>query len=285
LCADEVILGGFVQKFTLVLVGIVICVGQGRAQSVAQTLVTLTSKVGDLEKRPVGGGMGSPLVDAMTQEAGGRIDIYDSQHREAASIHVDKGGRFVARTAGDARALVGVGDTGYGGLWIYAQGGKKILASFGTAAGGASGAVEVNGTTVHDYAEVFDIADCHGLLPGSVVATSDDGKGIQLSSHAYDPATTGVLSGAGSFQSGMRIGSREDGSTNFPVAVAGQVYVRVNAEAGPISVGDLLVSSGVPGVAMRGADANRLTGTVIGKALQPYAGSGEALVRMLVLNR
>ena len=83
----------------------------------------------------------------------------------------------------------------------------------------------------------------------------------------------------------MRIGSREDGSTDLPVAVAGQVYVRVNTESGPIAVGDLLVSSSVPGVAMRGVDSSRLTGTVVGKALQPYAGENESLIRMLVLNR
>lgn len=39
---------------------------------------------------------------------------------------------------------------------------------------------------------------------------------------------------------------------------------------------------------MHGADPSRLTGTVIGKALQPYSateGQQESLIRMLVLNR
>ena len=36
---------------------------------------------------------------------------------------------------------------------------------------------------------------------------------------------------------------------------------------------------------MRGADTSRLTGTVIGKALQPFAEDKESLIRMLVLNR
>ena len=72
---------------------------------------------------------------------------------------------------------------------------------------------------------------------------------------------------------------------NLPVAVSGQVFVRVITEAGAIAVGDLLVSSSVAGVAMRGAEQGRLTGSVVGKALQPYAGQGESLIRMLVMVR
>jgi hypothetical protein len=307
---------------TKVVVLLAISCGGGaiRAQSVAQTLVTLTNsttalgnRVATLEGRPAGGGgTGSPLVEATSQTAGGQLRVLGGQKQEAVRIFADgDGGNFYLKNAanGLVAALVpssdGVGDlflynkTGglrqvtvgiganhiTGGVWIYDQTGNKELAHFGTTADGTAGYVEVNGVRVHDYAEVFEISDCAGLTPGSVVAASSDGDGIQLSGQAYDPAAVGVISGAGTFEPGMRIGSREDGSSDLPVAVSGQVYVRVSSEAGAIRVGDLLVSSSIPGVAMRGADPNKLTGTVIGKALQPYAGEGESLIRMLVLNR
>ena len=97
----------------------------------------------------------------------------------------------------------------------------------------------------------------------------------------------GVVSGAGVLQPGMRIGTREDGSNDLPIALIGQVYVRVSTENGPIQIGDLLVSSSRTGVAMRAADPSRAIGTVIGKALETYDAppEKEALVRMLVMNR
>jgi hypothetical protein len=83
----------------------------------------------------------------------------------------------------------------------------------------------------------------------------------------------------------MRIGSRHDGTTDLPVALTGQVFVRVSDEAGSIAVGDLLVASSTPGVAMRATDRLRAIGAVIGKALEPRDGEGEGLVRMLVMVR
>jgi hypothetical protein len=171
------------------------------------------------------------------------------------------------------------------GVFVFDTTGTKQVASFTSTVDGTEGQVMVNGTRVHDYSEVFDLADGSGLQPGSVVSASADGKGIKLSNHSYDASVVGVLSGAGSYRPGMRIGSLEDGSAEFPVAVSGQVYVRVNGEAGSIQVGDLLVSSSVAGVAMRGADETRLTGRVVGKALQPFSGQTESLIRMLIMLR
>ncbi|HEY7389815.1 MAG TPA: hypothetical protein VH640_14960 [Bryobacteraceae bacterium] len=287
-----------------------------RSQSVAQSIETLTAKVANLEARPAQGPVspasqgGSALVESTTQSDGGQLQVLDSQKRARVNLWASKnGGNILIANKDGAGVLEGMsyedGGGGWrvvksnkrvaalgvggkdktGGLWLYDENGTKVLALFGTTADGAAGYVEVNGSRVHDYSEVFDISDCDCLSPGSVVSQSSDGKGLQLSSKAYDPAAVGVISGAGSFQPGMRVGSRSDGSSDLPVAVAGQVYVWANSESGAISVGDLLVASGTPGVAMRGSDASRLTGTVIGKALQPYSGDGKSLIRMLVLNR
>ena len=66
------------------------------------------------------------------------------------------------------------------------------------------------------------------------------------------------------------------------VAMAGRVPVKVDAAYGAIQVGDLLVASPTPGMAMR-AD-NPAAGTVVGKALESFA-SGQGAIMMMVLNR
>ena len=60
-------------------------------------------------------------------------------------------------------------------------------------------------------------------------------------------------------------------SSEIPLAVVGIVPGKVTAENGPIEIGDLLVTSSVPGHAMRGTDRNRMLGAVVGKALEPLS--------------
>ncbi|WP_129593367.1 hypothetical protein [Streptomyces sp. C] len=66
------------------------------------------------------------------------------------------------------------------------------------------------------------------------------------------------------------------------VALAGQVYAKVDASYGAISVGDLLTTSPTGGYAMRVDDRGRAIGAIMGKALSSMS-SGTGLVRMLVL--
>jgi len=65
----------------------------------------------------------------------------------------------------------------------------------------------------------------------------------------------------------------------IPLAVMGIVPCKVSAENGPIRPGDLLVTSGTPGHAMR--DDNPRVGTVVGKALGSL-NSGTGLIKVLV---
>ena len=69
------------------------------------------------------------------------------------------------------------------------------------------------------------------------------------------------------------------------MATTGRVKVRVDATRAPIKVGDLLVTSDVPGTAMKsepivvGGRKMHAPGTIIGKALEPLeSGTGEILV-------
>jgi len=65
-----------------------------------------------------------------------------------------------------------------------------------------------------------------------------------------------------------------------PLAVVG-VPCKVTAENGPITAGDLLVSSSRPGYAMKGTNRKRLLGAVVGKALEPLP-SGKGTILVLV---
>ncbi len=150
------------------------------------------------------------------------------------------------------------------------------------------GYVRVNGKNVHDYAEIFELATRDGALPGTVMSVVENGLQLAPAEVAYDPKVVGVISGAGGLAPGMRIGTREDGSADLPIAVSGQVYVRICLEGGPVHSGDLLVASSRRGMAMRASDRERAFGAVIGKALEPFPGSRareEGLVRMLVMTR
>jgi len=53
------------------------------------------------------------------------------------------------------------------------------------------------------------------------------------------------------------------------IYLSGIVPCKVTAENGPIVPGDLLVTSSIPGHAMKGTDRSRMLGAVVGKALQP----------------
>ncbi|HEX4965768.1 MAG TPA: collagen-like protein [Thermoanaerobaculia bacterium] len=177
------------------------------------------------------------------------------------------------------------GDKGGAFARFYNHTGKEV-AYIGSDTSG-KGRVEINGAKVLDYAEVFELAARQGVGPGTVMAVAGPEGRIAPSAGSYDPRVVGVVSGAGGLRPGSVIGSREDGSNDLPVAVSGQVAVRICLEGGPIEPGDLLVASSRPGVAMRAADPNRATGAVVGKALEAF-GSGqgkEGLVRMMVMLR
>jgi hypothetical protein len=65
------------------------------------------------------------------------------------------------------------------------------------------------------------------------------------------------------------------------MAMMGIVPTKVSAENGPIETGDLLVTSSTVGYAMKGTDRDRLTGSVVGKALASLD-SGKGVIEVLV---
>ncbi len=143
------------------------------------------------------------------------------------------------------------------------------------------GDATVTGNIAAKYQDLAEWVPARGrLLPGTVVAL-DPGQSNQVvsSSRAYDTRVAGVISE----RPGLLLGEAGDGKVM--VATTGRVKVKVDADRGAIRVGDLLVTAGIEGMAMRSQPVNvagismHRPGTLIGKALEPLEkGQGEILV-------
>jgi hypothetical protein len=143
------------------------------------------------------------------------------------------------------------------------------------------GDVTVTGNIAAKYQDVAEwVQSSQALYPGTVVVL-DHTRSNQViaSTQAYDTRVAGVIS----LQPGITLG--ENGEGKVLVATTGRVKVKVDASAGPIQVGDLLVTSEKEGVAKKSEPLNlggvqiHRPGTLIGKALEPLTkGAGEILV-------
>jgi hypothetical protein len=144
-----------------------------------------------------------------------------------------------------------------------------------------TGDVTVDGNLAALYQDVAEWVPSDGrLTPGTVVVISSDKTNeVTPSGRAYDTRVAGVVSQ----QPGLTLGKRSDEKSQ--IATVGRVKVHVDATKAPIAVGDLLVTSDVPGTAMKSQPVNlsgiemHRPGTLLGKALEPLAsGQGEILV-------
>jgi hypothetical protein len=137
------------------------------------------------------------------------------------------------------------------------------------------------GNIIAKYQDVAEWVESSQQLSAGTVVVLDQDRSNQViaSSQAYDTRVAGVIS----LQPGIALGEKSD--SKVLVATTGRVKVKVDASLGPIHVGDLLVTSDVPGVAKKseplsigGVQLHR-PGTLIGKALEPLEqGKGEILV-------
>ena len=144
-----------------------------------------------------------------------------------------------------------------------------------------TGNATVSGNIAAKYQDIAEWTAARTNLPAGTVVSLDTLKpnSVMASNKAYDTRVAGVVSA----QPGVILG--EGGPNRVLVATNGRVKVRVNANRSPIHIGDLLVTSNTPGVAMKSAPFHlhgqimHRPGTIIGKALEPLAkGQGEILV-------
>jgi hypothetical protein len=134
-----------------------------------------------------------------------------------------------------------------------------------------------------DCAEDFDISADSSTEPGTVMVL-DDESNLRESFHPYDKRVAGVISGAGNFKPGLVLDKHPSPGIRKPIALLGKVFCKVDAQFGPIAVGDLLTTSPTAGHAMRVDDPHKAFGAIIGKALRPQTG-GQGLIPILIALR
>lgn len=144
-----------------------------------------------------------------------------------------------------------------------------------------SGNAVVTGNIAAKYQDIAEWVPARRQMAAGTVVILDAPRtnAVAPSYRAYDTRVAGVVSA----QPGVVLG--EGGEGKVLVATTGRVKVRVDATRHPVRVGDLLVTSGKAGVAMRsqpiraGRALIHRPGTIIGKALESLAqGEGEILV-------
>lgn len=224
--------------------------------------------------------------------------VNSSSPNHAAVSATNTGGGFAlwsSSTANNGIAIYGKG-TAYAGQF---DGNVQISGGLTGAFGGlnvadninVSGTANVAGTLnvvqdivlaapASDCAEEFDVGTTLEVDPGTVMVV--DAAGALLpSEQSYDRKVAGVISGAGEYRPGLILDRRDSSRRRVPIAVVGKVFVKADADYGPIEAGDLLTTSPTRGYAMKASDPLRAFGAVIGKALGPLS-CGQGLVPVLV---
>ncbi|MEA2336301.1 MAG: hypothetical protein QOE82_308, partial [Thermoanaerobaculia bacterium] len=144
-----------------------------------------------------------------------------------------------------------------------------------------TGDITASGVIHAKYQDVAEWVTASSEMTAGTVVVLDrkHDNVVTPSTTAYDTAVAGVVSS----RPGLLLG--EESASKAKIATTGRVKVHVDASRGSIAIGDLLVTSDKPGVAMRsepldlgGVKIHR-PGTLIGKALEPLAsGQSEILV-------
>lgn len=133
-----------------------------------------------------------------------------------------------------------------------------------------------------DYAESVSVSGYRTAYePGDVIVMDTaNSEHFLKSSTPYSTVVAGIYStkpGA----IGRRTKNPDKANLEIPMAMVGIVPTKVNAENGPIKIGDLLVTSSTPGYAMKGTDRTQMLGAVVGKAMETLA-SGQGVIDVLV---
>lgn len=167
---------------------------------------------------------------------------------------------------------VGIGTTSPGAS-LEVNGNMKLTSGSGASITFADGTVQSTAytgvTCGGDYAESVDVAGVRtSYEPGDVLVIGpDSGSDVAKSSEPYSTAVTGVYSTKPGVVGRRQTTDLKASKTEVPMAMIGIVPTKVSTENGPIKRGDLLVTSSIPGYAMKGTDHSRMLGAVIGKAL------------------
>jgi hypothetical protein len=167
-----------------------------------------------------------------------------------------------------------------GDLARFEVGGTNVARISRTGVGYFDGGTQNSGA---DLAEAFDVEGPRSdYEPGDVllISTTAD-RTVVKSNEAYSSLVAGVYATKPGVLLTEESASNSALSGKVPMGVIGVIPTKVCSEGGPIHRGDILVTSGRPGYAMR-ADVHRLLpGQAIGKALEEFNGA-TGMIKVLV---
>ncbi len=243
--------------------------------------------------------------DILLANGGGRVKVgtTDNEARLSVASESDMQLKLINPGGGGAAWRIGVANSNWGagaGKLVFSKTASSDDATMVITPAGNVGiglttpskTLQVNGITStkvleitggSDLAEHFDIETGETLLPGTVVSIDPKKPGqLRVARQAYDKTVAGIVSGAGDVQPGMLMGQAGTlAGGQYPVALTGRVYCRVDAQYGAISPGDLLTTSPTTGHAMKATDSGQAQGAILGKALTTLE-TGTGLVLVLV---
>ena len=227
----------------------------------------------------------------------------DGTTGNAALMTVDTGNQADFSYTPQARLDI-VNDASQPTLRMEGSAGTNIFEAYNTGGGAATGLIarleRATGSFYIDgqyFGQAFnsgqgaDVAErirpSENVLPGDVVEIDPDNEGFfRKARNAVSTMVAGVISTS----PGVTLNNRFAGTTAATqddrplIALAGRVIVNATAAYGSIELGDLLVSSPVPGYAMKCPSSQACIGAVIGKALQALPG-GTGTIEIQVMLR
>jgi hypothetical protein len=167
-----------------------------------------------------------------------------------------------------------------GNLAIFQSGGSNVARIDKTGRGYFNNGTQASGA---DLAEAFDVnGSTADFEPGDVlVISASKDRTVEKSAEPYSTLVAGVYATKpGVLLTEENIDSELTGKV--PMGVVGVIPTKVCLEGGPIKRGDLLVTSSIPGVAMKADRSKVELGQVLGKALQEFDSATINKINILV---
>jgi hypothetical protein len=184
-------------------------------------------------------------------------------------------------TSGGNALVASVEGTLAGNTAVFKANGVNVARIDRTGKGFFNGGTQVGGA---DLAEYFDVeGNLAQYEEGDVLIISrSSNRKVERSSSAYSTLVAGVFATKPGLMLTDRNAEEDQLNNMVPMGVIGVIPTKVCLEGGAIQRGDMIVTSSVPGVAMK-ADPDKVkVGQVLGKALEDYNGSGIGKINVLV---
>ncbi len=191
--------------------------------------------------------------------------------------------RVINATATNSVALLANNAQGgaSGNIAIFQNNGTNVARVDRTGRGYFNNGTQVGGA---DVAEFFEVeGDRNEYEAGDVLVISQHSdRKVEKSSTAYSTLVSGVYATKPGLLLTERNAEANETADMVPMGVIGVIPTKVCLEGGEIKRGDLLVTSSIPGVAMKADPEKVKVGQVLGKALQDFNSNAVGKINVLV---